>query len=374
MLELISVTKKYGKTVAVDRLGLSCAEGELLVIFGPAGAGKTTTLRLIAGIIPPTSGEVRFRGQSLTGVPPEQRNMSMVFENYALYSHITVFENLAFPLRARKLPDAEIRRQVQRMAEIIHIEDLLDRRPGFLSGGQRQRVALGRGLIRDADVYLLDEPIAHLDARLRHQMRGELKAVCADKKATVVHVTHDHREAMALSDRMVVLNKGKLEQIGPPGEVYHRPASEFVAGFVGDPPVSFIDAEWTQDGGTAGFRVEGQDAPLPANEEIREIIRARTSVGQLRLGFRASEVEMRTTKDERHTVRGEIYVVEVQGHRNLVTVKIGKNMVQVSSPPGQQGKVKDMVWMNLDPGNLHIFADGIGIYHPPASMATARAQ
>src|SRR5512135_556963 len=242
MLELDGVTRTFDTTVAVHQLSLQIKEQEFLVIFGPAGAGKSTTLRLIAGILHPTHGDIRFKGRSLNGVPPEQRNMSMVFENYALYSHMTVSENLAFPLHARGLPKAEIEKRIGRMAEILQITDLLDRRPGFLSGGQRQRVALGRAMIREADIYLLDEPISHLDAKLRHLMRGEIKAMCAERAATVIYVTHDYKEAMALSDRILVLNKGRAMQIATPDEVYHEPATEFVGAFLGDPSMSFLDA------------------------------------------------------------------------------------------------------------------------------------
>jgi len=370
MLELISVTKTFGKTVAVDNLSLQCREQEFLVIFGPAGAGKTTTLRMIAGIMEPDRGEVRFQGKSLRGVPPEQRNMSMVFENYALYSHMTVFDNLAFPLRARKLAEDQVRQRVQQMAETIHIGDLLERRPGFLSGGQRQRVALGRGLIREADVYLLDEPIAHLDARLRHQMRAELKALCAEKEATVVHVTHDHREAMALSDRMVVINKGHPEQIASPEDVYYRPASEFVAGFVGDPPMSLLDVEYVEERGKPGFRVPERDVWLPANGEIAKQLEGRSPGGTMRLGFRATEVNLQRAGDGGHAVPGEVYVVEGHGRRNLLTVKVGKALLQVATPADETWNVRDTVWMRLDSDNLHLFVDGIGLYHPAVKVTS----
>nr|NIO67634.1 ATP-binding cassette domain-containing protein [Anaerolineae bacterium] len=284
MLELRTLTKEFGKTIAVNDLNITCAEREFLVIFGPAGAGKTTTLRLIAGVLQPTSGEIYFKGQSLKGVPPEHRNMSMVFEYYALYSHLSVFENLAFPLRARGGSGDEIRRLVQRMAGILQISELLDRRPGFLSGGQRQRVALGRALIREADVYLLDEPISHLDAKLRHRMRGELKAMCAEKEATVIHVTHDSREAIALSDRVAVINKGRLMQIGSPDEIFHRPANEFVAGFVGEPPMSFMDVEYAEKDGQPIFHITGNGAPVPASSEIRAYIEEKGQPDSLRLG------------------------------------------------------------------------------------------
>lgn len=364
MLELRSLTKKFGKTVAVNNLNITCQEQEFLVIFGPAGAGKTTTLRLIAGIVKPTSGEIYFKGRSLKDVAPEQRNMSMVFENYALYSHLSVYENLAFPLRARGYSGDEIQRRVQRMANILQIAELLDRRPGFLSGGQRQRVALGRALIREADIYLLDEPISHLDAKLRHRMRGELKAMCAEKKATVIHVTHDYREAMALSDRVAVLNKGELMQLGPPDEIFHRPANEFVAGFVGDPPMSFIDVEYIEEEGQPVFRIVGNDIRLPAGPEVNAYVKEKGLPDRFRFGVRAADVSTSPLTDETHKVPGEVFVTETLGHRNLLTAKVGKNLVQVVTPPELTFKVKDTVWLDLSQDNLHVFANGLAIAHP----------
>ena len=254
MLELESISKRYDDTVAVNKLSLQVKDQEFLVIFGPAGAGKSTTLRLIAGVIKPSHGEIRFNGKSYTDVPPEHRNMSMVFENYALYSHMSVYDNMAFPLKARKMSATEIKKRITRMAEILQIEDLLERRPGFLSGGQRQRVALGRAMVREADIYLLDEPISHLDAKLRHLMRGEIKAMCSERAATVIYVTHDYKEAMSLSDRMLVLNKGKAMQLATPDEVYHQPAAEFVGAFLGDPSMNFLDADLLRENGSYSLK------------------------------------------------------------------------------------------------------------------------
>ncbi len=369
MLELRSILKRFGTTVAVHNLNFQCREQEFLVIFGPAGAGKSTTLRLVAGVLQPNRGDIVFRGRSLLDVPPERRNFSMVFENYALYAHMPVFENLAFPLRARRLPEMEIKRRVVKMAEVLQIGSLLERRPGQLSGGQRQRVALGRGLIREADIYLLDEPISHLDARLRLEMRAELKAICVEKKATVLHVTHDYREAMALADRVIVLNKGKLMQHGSPAEIYHCPANEFVASFVGDPPMSFLDVEYTEDRGRPGFRVAGQPVTMDASPAIPRIAREKNLTRDMRVAVRATETTVHTIATPHHTVPAEVYVVEAQGHRNLLTVKIGENLVQVAAPTETSWKLRDTVWLDLTPANLHVFADGVSIYHPPRSLA-----
>jgi multiple sugar transport system ATP-binding protein len=288
----------------------------------------------------------------------------MVFENYALYSHLSVYENLAFPLRARRVRDDEIQRLVPRMAGILQISELLDRRPGFLSGGQRQRVALGRALIREADVYLLDEPISHLDAKLRHRMRGELKAMCAEKEATVIHVTHDSREAMALSDRVAVIHKGRLMQLGSPDEIFYRPANEFVAGFVGEPPMSFMDVKYAEEEGQPVFRIAGNDIRLPASPEVDAYVKDKGLPDTFRLGVRATEVTVSLSADEAHNVPSEAYVTETLGHRNLLTAKLGNNLVQVVTPPELTFNVKDTVWLDLSPDNLHVFADGLAIAHP----------
>lgn len=367
MLEVKGLTKTFGKTLAVGNVSFTCHEQEFLVIFGPAGAGKSTTLHLVAGVNTPNRGEVFFRGENITEVPPEKRNMSMVFENYALYSHLTVYENLAFPLRARKMSDQVIKQRVNDMAEILGISTMLDRRPAYLSGGQRQRVALGRGLIREANVYLLDEPISHLDARLRLAMRAELKAICTDKKATVIHVTHDYREAMALADHVIVLNKGKIMQHDRPEEVFHHPVNEFVASFVGDPPMNFVDVEYIQDG-DPGFMVLGQDSFLPTHDIFEGLSKNKRLDGEIRLGVRATEATLSSVKDEDHIIPAEVYVMECQGQRNLVTVKIGKNLVQVASSPDMLWKVKETVWLNLCSKNIHIFVNGIAVYHPDTNL------
>jgi multiple sugar transport system ATP-binding protein len=363
MLDVKGITKTFGKTLAVGNLSFTCQEQEFLVIFGPAGAGKSTTLRLVAGIYKPNRGEVHFRGENITEVSPEGRNMSMVFENYALYSHLTVFENLAFPLRARKIQDSEVKKRVEKMADILGLSGTLDRRPGFLSGGQRQRVALGRGLIREANIYLLDEPISHLDARLRISMRAELKSICSEKKATCIHVTHDYREAMALADHVIVLNKGKLMQHDTPDGVFHHPENEFVASFVGDPPMSFLDVEFVQNG-EPGFYMPGLEILIPAIKEHIVLAKEKKLDGNVRLGVRATETTLSSVRNPTHSVPAEVYVVESQGHRNLVTVKIDKNLLQVAVPPNELWKVKDIAWLNLGGHNVHVFVNGNSVYHP----------
>ena len=374
MLELRSLTKRFDHLTAVDGLNITCRPREFLVIFGPAGAGKSTTLRLIANVLRPTRGEVRLNGRALNDVPPEKRNMSMVFENYALYSHKTVFENLAFPLRARKLPEKEIRGRVQGMAQVLQITHLLERRPGFLSGGQRQRVALGRALIREADVYLLDEPISHLDAKLRHRMRGELKAICSEKRATVVHVTHDYREAMALSDRVAVLNKGRLMQFDTPAEIYHRPANEFVASFFGDPPMSFLDVEPVRDNGRVALRVIGDGLDVPIGPELIRRFESEGAPRRLRLGVRAADITVSATEDRAHRIPGRVFVTERLGFRNILIVQVGESQLRVTTPPERAFSPGETVRLDINQDNVHLFADGSALAHPGRVRAEAPAE
>ncbi len=364
MLELESVTRKFEKTIAVNNLNLQLNDQEFMVIFGPAGAGKSTCLRLIAGIIKPTRGEIRFNGKSITQVPPEHRNMSMVFENYALYSHMSVSDNLAFPLKAKKISDGDIKKRIQKMAETLQITDLLERKPGFLSGGQRQRVALGRAMIRDADIYLLDEPISHLDAKLRHIMRGEIKAMCKERGATVIYVTHDYKEAMALSDRMVVLNKGIAMQVGSPDQVYHQPQNEFVASFLGDPSMSFQDA--ILKGEMKQNYLEVGQLKIPVSSIATEKIRTKSRAGKVRLGARASELSLSVQPTNAHTVPAEVYVVETFGYRNIVTCECGgAGLVQAVTPSDVKVSIHERVFLDLSEENIHLFSpEGDAISHP----------
>jgi multiple sugar transport system ATP-binding protein len=364
MLELESITKKFDDTVAVNKLNLKVKDQEFLVIFGPAGAGKSTTLRLIAGVIKPTRGQIRFNGRPFNEVPPEHRNMSMVFENYALYSHMNVYDNLAFPLHARKLSTTEIKKRITRMAGILQIEDLLDRRPGFLSGGQRQRVALGRAMIREADIYLLDEPISHLDAKLRHLMRGEIKAMCSERAAMVIYVTHDYKEAMALSDRILVMNKGGAMQVASPDEVYHQPANEFVGAFLGDPSMSFLDAALKQTDGK--YSLESGSLALPVSAATASRIAQKSPGGNVRVGIRASELSLSGNQAADCTIPATVYVVETFGYRNIVTCEFkGSGLVQSVASPELKIKVGETAWLNLSESKIHIFApEGEAISHP----------
>src|SRR5256885_1746710 len=275
---LRKVVKKYDEIEAVSAIDLDIGDKEFVVLVGPSGCGKSTTLRMIAGLEDITGGEIAGGGEVVNDVPPKDRDMAMVFQNYALYPHMTVYQNMSFGLRLKKYPKDEIERRVQEAARILDIKELLDRKPRQLSGGQRQRVAMGRATVRNPKVFLFDEPLSNLDAKLRVQMRTEIKRVHQKVRTTTVYVTHDQVEAMTLADRVVVMNRGKIEQIGAPNFLYHSPATRFVAGFIGSPAMNFIPCRLEQSGDglnvrlsdTIAFAVPAQpvarDPPSPGKE------------------------------------------------------------------------------------------------------------
>jgi len=264
VVTLDKVVKAYDKFQTVHGIDLEIADGEFIVLVGPSGCGKSTTLRMVAGLETITDGEVRIDGKRVNELQPGERDIAMVFQNYALYPHLSVAENIVFGLKLRKLPKAEIAERLKRTAEILGLDQLLDRKPRQLSGGQRQRVAMGRALIRNPSVFLFDEPLSNLDAKLRVQMRTEIKALHARVPTTTIYVTHDQVEAMTLADRVVVMNKGRIEQIAPPEELYLRPATRFVAGFIGSPGMNFFNVSIEGSGDALSVRLpDGQALAVP---------------------------------------------------------------------------------------------------------------
>jgi len=267
---LRNVVKTFDKTPAVQGINLDIADREFIVLVGPSGCGKSTTLRMIAGLEEATAGEIYIGDQMVNDVPPKDRDIAMVFQNYALYPHMTVYENMSFGLRLKKFPKAEIKERVENAARILDITDLLARRPRQLSGGQRQRVAMGRAIVRNPKVFLFDEPLSNLDAKLRVQMRTEIKKVHQKVTTTTVYVTHDQVEAMTLADRVVVMNAGRIEQIGTPYELYHNPKTRFVAGFIGSPAMNFLPCRLLEQNGTLTIRLsDALSFPVPASKAER---------------------------------------------------------------------------------------------------------
>lgn len=361
MYELRAVHKRYGLSkVALRKVDLTVRDREFLVLYGPAGAGKTTLLNILAGITRPTAGDVLRDGVSILRVPPEKRDAAMAFENYALYSHISVGENLAFPLKARGMGRSEIEERVGRISGILGISHLLDRRPSFLSGGQRQRVALGRAIIRPADIYLLDEPVGHLDAKLRHKIRAELKALADDLSATVVFTTTSSREALALGDRVAVLNHGRIEQIGTPADLYHRPANAFVASFVGDPPMSFITVKPKRELDRVAF-LTGDGMPVAALK-AEQVAGLQDDGPPIQVGFRSNEVRLAQEGDS-GALRGRIDVIEHLGHSKIALVGIGTDQVSVSVPAHVPIRVGEEVAIAFPRDAVHLFQNARAVVH-----------
>jgi multiple sugar transport system ATP-binding protein len=315
---LRDVVKRFDEVEAVRQISLDIPDKEFVVLVGPSGCGKSTTLRMIAGLEETSAGDILIDGEKVNDLPPKDRDIAMVFQNYALYPHMTVFENMSFGLRLRRVAKPEIRERVQQAARILDITDLLERRPKQLSGGQRQRVAMGRAIVRNPKVFLFDEPLSNLDAKLRVQMRTEIKRVHQKVKTTTVYVTHDQVEAMTLADRVVVMNGGRIEQVGTPHELYHHPKTRFVAGFIGSPAMNFMDCRLQANGGGLSLRVSDTlSFPVPADRTERY----RPHVGDaLTFGLRPEHVtEPRgEARDARCEFTVTLDVVEPMGMETMV--------------------------------------------------------
>jgi multiple sugar transport system ATP-binding protein len=331
-LSLNGIRKEYGEVVALDDLSLDVRDGEFFVLLGPSGAGKTTTLKCIAGLETPAAGRVEIDGQDMTDVEPYDRNVAMAFENYALYPQKTVFENMSFPLNSKRhrVSEEEARKRVEGVAETLGIRHLLQRLPRELSGGQRQRVALGRVLVRPADVFLLDEPLSHLDAKLQMEMRAELRSLGEMQNTTSFYVSHDYREALALGDRIGVLREGRLIQVGTGEEVWQRPADTFVARTFGQPEVNLVTGELVD--GPEGCLFRSRDGEI----EVPLPNRPAPPGTAVELGIRPLDLEIADGETPPDTVKlaGRIYVVERLGRELEVTVKIGENLIAVVTGKG----------------------------------------
>jgi multiple sugar transport system ATP-binding protein len=347
------VGKRFGNVTAVDNLDLEVENGEMLVLLGPSGCGKTTSLRMLAGLESITSGAIRIGDNIVNALPPRARDIAMVFQSYALYSHLTVYENLAYPLRVRKLPKAEIDRRVRDVAAVVQIGELLDRKPRALSGGQRQRVALGRAIIRRPAVFLMDEPLSNLDAKLRLHTRGELKRFQRELATTTIYVTHDQAEAMTLADRVAIMDRGVLQQVGRPKEVYARPASVFVAGFLGSPPMNLLDVRLTSVDGTLGLEIAAMVTPAKGSMAAR-LATLPPNQQDVVLGVRPEEVFL-SRESGPGRVAGEVFVVEDLGNERLVTLDLGGQFVVARMPADYPTEMGERLWFGFDPERAHLF-------------------
>lgn len=352
-LVLRAIRKEYGKLVALDGLDLEVGDGEFFVLLGPSGAGKTTTLKCVAGLETPTAGRVEIGGRDVTEAEPNTRHVAMAFENYALYPQYSVYDNIAFPLRSKRYyrPPAEARSVIERVTTTLGIAHLLERMPRELSGGQRQRVALARVLVRPADILLLDEPLSHLDAKLRATMRAELKSLGDVQRTTSLYVTHDYLEALALGDRIAVLREGKLVHVGTREDLWHRPADLFVARAFGQPQINVIPGDI--DAATDGHAFRSRDGAIALPLE-----KSRPPTASVDLGLRPRDLIL-GERAGMLPIRGRVYVVEPLGRQREVTVEVGENRVAVVTPhedvaPG------DLVTISVAPERILLFDGATG--------------
>ncbi len=364
-VQLTDVSKHFGRTRVLEAIDIEVMAGEFCCLVGPSGCGKSTLLRLVAGLEDPSAGSILIDGQTVNDVHPSQRGVAMVFQSYALYPHMTVFENLAFGLQQARLGRQAIRDRIDSAARMLQIEGLLQRLPKQLSGGQRQRVAIGRAIVREPKVFLFDEPLSNLDAGLRQQTRGEIARLHRRLQSTMIYVTHDQLEAMTLADRLVVLRDGHVEQTGRPLDVYHNPANRFVAGFLGSPPMNFIDAE------LAGKDTSGATVRLSGGTLQQALVDAdRLAIGSPTLcGIRAEHVKLSSV--ENGALIGEIDLCERLGDHSLVIIRIAdyEELLTARVDPGSEPAVGDRIGITLAPDHCHLF-DNDGISCPRLGRAT----
>ena len=343
-IRIQNVSKRWGDFVGVDDFDLTIGDREFLVLLGPSGCGKTTTMRMIAGLEDPSDGEIRIGERVVNELDPKDRDVAMVFQSYGLYPNMNVYENIRFPLKVRKVPQADHDTRVMRAAEMVELTDFLHRKPAELSGGQRQRVALARAIVRQPTVFLMDEPLSNLDAKLRVSTRAQIKNLQHELQVTTIYVTHDQIEAMTLADRVVVMNSGVIQQVGTPTDIYDQPANTFVAGFIGSPAMNLLEGE-ISDGVFTGknVRVEG----LPNSRS-----------GPVTLGYRAEDARVATDGDAQ--ISAPIYSIELLGEATMVTVRAGGVLTSVKAEKDYRAEIGDPVGIEIRPEICHLFDHGDG--------------
>jgi multiple sugar transport system ATP-binding protein len=334
-IQLQNIVKRYGGFVGVQDISLDIADEEFLVLLGPSGCGKTTTMRMIAGLEEPTAGEIVIGGEVVNDIDARDRDVAMVFQGYALYPNMSIYENIRFPLRMRGIPASEHDARIRKAADMVELGAFLDRKPAALSGGQRQRAALARAVVRQPQVFLMDEPLSNLDAKLRQSMRVQIKHMQRQLKVTTVYVTHDQIEAMTLADRIVIMNKGAIQQVGTPDEIYSDPANTFVAGFIGSPPMNLIDGA-ARDG---RFTADGISVPCPPQV-----------FGKVTLGVRPEDCHV----GGEH-VQGLVYGVEPTGDVTYLTVLAGGKKLEVKAARDYRSDIDVPIGISLDPAHLYFF-------------------
>jgi ABC-type sugar transport system ATPase subunit len=345
-IELCGIKKKYGRVEALKNIDLVIQDREFLVLFGPAGAGKTTILKLISGIELPTEGTVKISGEIVNLMEASDRNVAMVFENYALYPHMTVYDNIAFPLKSKRYRQSEevIKERVEAVTRLMKIDTLLDRLPVQISNGQKQRVALGRSLVRTPNIFLMDEPLAHLDAKMRHFMRAELKEMQGTLSTTTLYVTHDYMEALSLGDRIAILNEGAFEQIGTGEEIYNFPANEFVAKLVGEPEINIFPVQLKKENGKIALVVLGMESIVPSG--AAKIFEG-YSKPELDFGIRAKFIQYHLLRPKGDCIKGKVYSFEPIGNKAILLVDAGGTLLRMTVPNDVNIGINTDVYLTL---------------------------
>ncbi|MCL4489614.1 MAG: ABC transporter ATP-binding protein [Chloroflexi bacterium] len=344
-----AIVKQFRGVVALDHVTMEFEHGKLTVLVGPSGCGKTTLLRIVAGLEDPTSGDIFIGERPMNDVPPWHRNTAMVFQNYALYPHMSVFDNIAYPLRAHGTPKKEIKDRVEGTAKALGIAELLRRKPREISGGQMQRVAVGRAIVRQPDVFLMDEPLSCLDAKLRVEMRTELKRLQKSLGVTTIYVTHDQAEAMTMADKLIVMRDGHILQAGPPEDLYQRPNSIFVASFIGSPSMNLIDCLYDPD----STRLVASGFSYAVSGRLKAAASKEVGASMV-FGFRPEDVGV-STDYQSNAIRASVYMSEPLGRENLLTLQVGDSMFKVVSPPEIHVNLDQAVWLTCREDRVHLF-------------------
>jgi multiple sugar transport system ATP-binding protein len=343
------LTKYFGETCAVNNLDLFVKDRDLVVLLGPSGCGKTTTMRCVAGLERPTYGDIYIGGRRVNELEPRERDVSLVFQSYALYPHFTVFDNIAYPLRLRKTPQGEIQRKVTEVAELLGITHTLERRPGLCSGGEQQRVALGRAIVREPVVFLMDEPLSNIDALLRVYMRAELKRLQQELGTTTIYVTHDQIEAMTMADKVAVMNEGSLQQYAVSAEIYSQPANLFVGRFVGSPPMNFVPGELQRENGQL-FHKGGQ-LTTPISDELASRASEQCPSGKCTLGIRPEFVSF--SQDDTGPNRGTVVLLEPLGSETIIDIEVQNILLKAKDVAATEVRPRDTLTLSFD--QFHMF-------------------
>jgi len=346
-----NVWKKYGDFAAVKDLNIDCPDGTFLSILGPSGCGKSSTMRMVAGLEHISAGDILFDDKRINDLAPKDRDVAMVFENYALYPHKSVFENMANPLKLRGQDTGRIKDRVTQAAKLLEIGHLLERRPQELSGGQKQRVAIGRAIVREPKLFLFDEPIAHLDAKLRAHMRGEIKHMQRTLGTTMVYVTHDQLEAMSMADQIAVMHEGELQQLGSPREVYNKPVNAWVAGFVGEPAMNFLTCELTREADRLSLSHPNFSLALKPDQAGC----LNGSAGTVRMGVRPDALAISMTRPAESVITGEVFVTELLGGDMIVEVQLADARIRVKTAPEFAGSPGEACYLSVNRDKWHAF-------------------